>query len=160
MTTLTDAKIEDFIKFEFNGLHGQCRILDVYDGDTCTAGIVLNDKFVQVRLRLKGINSPEIKPKKIIENRDEIIDNAYKAKQKLIELCTNITPNDCKSKKECQEIMIKNKKIVYIKMYEFDVFGRVISELFLDSEYKHCINTMMIEGNFAIKFEKYEKYEK
>ena len=66
---LCNLNIEEFEKFNFNGLVCPCRILNVYDGDTCTAGINWNNKYIQLRLRLKGINSPEIKPSKKLANR-------------------------------------------------------------------------------------------
>lgn len=156
ISELSDLKSEKFSKFDFNGVCCPCRVIDIYDGDTCNVGIKWDDKYIQLRLRLKGINTAEIKPKKNIENRDRVIEDAYFAKKKLIEFCTDICPKDCKSKKECVEIMEKNKKILYVKMYHFDVFGRVVSELYLDSEYKQCVNTKMVDEGYAIKFDKYE----
>ena len=153
---LVDLKLEDFKKFDFNGTCCPCKIIDIYDGDTCIAGIKWNNQYIQIRLRLKGINSAEMKPPKNIENRDSIIENAYLAKKKLIEYCTEESPENCKSKKECEEIMKKNKKIIYVKMYHFDTFGRVISELYLDPEYNQSINKLMVDNGYAIKFDKYE----
>lgn len=156
MSDLCNLNIEEFEKFNFNGLVCPCRILNVYDGDTCTAGINWNNKYIQLRLRLKGINSPEIKPSKKLANRDEIIKQAYLAKSKMIEYCTDVIPNNCQSKADCEEIMKKNTKILYVKMYNFDAFNRVVSELYLDQDFKISINKLMIDGGYAVKFTKYK----
>lgn len=156
MTNLVNLKLEDFEKFDFNGICCPCKILHIYDGDTTIIGINWNNRYIKLRLRLKGINSAEIKPKKNIKNRDSIIETAYLAKKKLIEYCTNRCPENCKSKEECEDIMKNNTKILHVKLYHFDNFGRVIGELYLDSEYKDCINTLMVDNGYAMKFSKYK----
>lgn len=156
MTDLCELNLEDFEKFDFNGISCPCRIINIYDGDTCTAGIKWNNRYIRLKLRLKGINSPEIKPSKKLKNRDEIIKNAYLAKHKMIEYCTDISPTNCQCKTECDEIMKKNKKILYVKMYNFDAFNRVVSELYLDQDFKNSVNKLMIEGGYAAQFDKYK----
>jgi hypothetical protein len=155
MVNLIDIEQKDFEKFDFNGICCPCKIINIYDGDTCTGGIEWNNKYIQLRFRLKGINSAEIRPPKNAINRDKIIENAYLAKKKLFEYCTDKIPDNCRLKKECDKITKVNKKIIYVKMYNFDAFGRVVSELYLDPEYKYSINELMVDSGNAVKFNKY-----
>jgi endonuclease YncB( thermonuclease family) len=64
------------------------KIVDVYDGDTCTIVIKNNKELQKYKVRMLGYDSPEIKPKKIIDNREKIIKKAKDAKNALI------TPTD------------------------------------------------------------------
>ena len=41
-------------------------------------------------------------------------------------------------------------------MYNFDAFNRVVSELYLDQDFKISINKLMIDGGYAVKFTKYK----
>ena len=156
MVDLVDLKLEDFQKYTFSGICCPCRIIDIYDGDTCDIGIKLDNRYIQIRLRLKDINCAELKPKHDIRDRDHVIEKAYLAKTKLIEYCTStsipISPENCKSRLECHEIMEKNRKILYTKLYDFDSFGRVIAELFLDHEYKQSVNQLMIDNGYAVRY--------
>jgi endonuclease YncB( thermonuclease family) len=43
----------------------QAKITNVYDADTCRAVFYLDNKLVKYTVRLKGIDTPEIRPKKV-----------------------------------------------------------------------------------------------
>ena len=45
-------------------------VVDVYDGDTCTCIVDLGFKtFIKVKIRLSGIDTPEIRTKDLIEKK-------------------------------------------------------------------------------------------
>ena len=62
------------------------KVVDCYDADTCRINIILNNKLVKFNCRLYGIDTPEMRPLKSIENRDEIIKKAHTAKNYLLSL--------------------------------------------------------------------------
>ena len=57
------------------------KVVDVYDGDTITVVLYNKGDFEKHKLRLNGIDTPELKPKKDIENREDEIEKAKDAKE-------------------------------------------------------------------------------
>ena len=53
-----------------------CKVVDVYDGDTVTITILNNCAIQKYKLRMYGYDSPEMKPKKTLENRELEIEKA------------------------------------------------------------------------------------
>ena len=152
---LSSIPKSDFIKFNLDGVVTECKVLDVYDGDTVTVGFIINNVPLTQRLRLRWINTEEIKQKnnKSDDVKNELIKNALNAKYRLVELLTGIYPD---SNKDCKEIIKNNKKTCYVKFYKNDSFGRSISEIYLDKQLKKCVNIMMIKENHSKLFLKYE----
>lgn len=120
--------------YTLNGIQTKCKIVDVYDGDTCTAIMYINKEFRKYKIRMFGYDSPEIKPRKNIKNRNKIISDAKDAKSALISKVSN---ND--------DIKL-NTKLITIKCYKYDKYGRVLAELFNNKE---NINNYMINNNFG-----------
>ena len=103
----------------------RCKVVDVYDGDTVT--IVLYNKFgyEKHKLRMFGYDSPEMKPRLNIANRDNEIKKAKQAKQYL----SNIVLN----------------KIVIFESMGYDKYGRLLGKLFVKQDE---INALMVrEGH-------------
>ena len=80
-----------------------------------------------------GYDSPEMKPKLDLENREEEIRKAHEAKNYLISL-------------------IGEKKIVWIKFMKFDKYGRALANLYkintgccISKDLNKSINDIMIE---------------
>ena len=90
-----------------------CKVVDVYDGDTCT--IVLHNKgeYEKHKLRMFGYDSPEIRPKKDIADRDEVIRNAHLAKDALKKLVMD--------------------KICIFESMGYDKYGRLLGVLNIDN---------------------------
>ena len=70
--------------FSLKGNKYPCRIVSVYDGDTCTALFKMNKNYVKFKIRMLGYDSPEMKPRLNVENREQIKREAEAAKQALI----------------------------------------------------------------------------
>ena len=104
----------------------RCKVVDVYDGDTVT--IVLFNKlgFEKHKLRMYGYDSPEMKPKRDLPNRDDEIQKAKEAKQYLSDLVLN--------------------KIVKFESMGYDKYGRLLGKLYI---LNYCseqeINQLMID---------------
>ena len=109
------------------------RIVDVYDGDTCTALFEYNGEVMKYKCRAMGYDCAEMKPKKDDPNRDQEKALAQKAKARFIEL------------------MGGADAIVQMKCLEFDKYGRILAYLYPiadDVAHDESINAKMIrEGH-------------
>ena len=76
-------------QYGFAGNDFIAKVVHVYDGDTCTAIVKLNGKFQQIKIRMFGYDSPELKPPLKLANRDQIIEKANAAKEALSKLVSN-----------------------------------------------------------------------
>ena len=104
----------------------RCKVVDVYDGDTVT--IILYNKFgyEKHKLRMFGYDSPEMKPRLNITNRDDEIKKAKEAKEYL----SNIVLN----------------KIVTFESMGYDKYGRLLGKLYLPKLFDRIeINELMIK---------------
>lgn len=118
--------------FSFEGLADYVEVLNILDGDTISVIIPITLEFgngknekkglYRLNIRLLGIDTPELKNKS---------DLAFKAKDRLISLI-----NEC------------NKKI-YIKIHNYDKYGRILGEIFKDSSCDISFNQILINEGLA-----------
>lgn len=121
---LESCTIENTPELTFKGDTKKCKILSVYDGDTCTITFNFNDKYYKWKCRLYGINSPEIRTlDKTEKNR------GYEARDYL------------KSRID--------GKIVTITFHGFEKYGRLLGTIYLDGI---NINQEMIEKKYAVSY--------
>lgn len=82
----------------------------------------MNDELVKYTLRLKGVDSPEIRPPSKDKYRHFQISAAKQSRNRLIQLCTDCDLNIHSelSKSKIQKLINENKKIIEIKCEEFD----------------------------------------
>ena len=57
-----------------------CKVVNVYDGDTCKVVFRLNNQIHRWNIRMDGYDTPEMRPSKSKPNRDEEIKAAKAAK--------------------------------------------------------------------------------
>jgi len=126
LNSLTEAP-----EFNFNGLRKKAKIISVYDADTCDAIMCIDEKPYKFKIRINGIDTPEIKPLKTMENRELHVECGLKCREYL------------KSK-------ILNK-IVEIQCYDFDKYGRVLGDIYI-SKLKTVTNDL-INKKYAKKYE-------
>lgn len=129
----------------FCGLEGYYQCIDVYDGDTitilmplkmcvfdCSNKPLTDDKikYYQVKIRVYGIDTYELRPRKNIENREEHKRKGYEARDLLREMILN--------------------KIVFVKFSDnLDKYSRVIAEIFYDGK---NISKILIENNLGKEY--------
>lgn len=106
-----------------------CKVVDVYDGDTVTITFLNNCSIQKHKLRMYGYDSPEMKPRKNIDNRDSIINNAKNAKHFIENLILN--------------------QICIFESYGFDKYGRLLGILYLNNL---NINELMIENGHGYPY--------
>ena len=69
--------------FSLEGTYCKCKVVNVYDGDTCKVVFPLHDKMYRWNVRLTGYDTPEMRPSRSKENRDEEIKAAKIARDYL-----------------------------------------------------------------------------
>ena len=141
----------DIDLFSLDGRTFDAKVVDVYDGDTCSVVISLFDTFTKFRVRCAGYDSPEMKPLKSEENREITILNACKARNYFAFRTTNceIDLNIAYSKKDMKSILETNTKVIKIKCEGWDKYGRLLGHFYVDGKY---INEEMIQKNFGYRY--------
>ena len=76
--------------FNLNGHRTFGKVVDVYDGDTCTIVLKWEGKYRKFKCRCYGYDSPEMKPRLNVENREEIISKAKLARDRFKQLTKDI----------------------------------------------------------------------
>jgi len=113
----------------------RCKVVDVYDGDTVTIILINKFGFEKHKLRMYGYDSPEIKPKHDIPNREAEISKAKAAKQFLSDLVLN--------------------KITIFESMGYDKYGRLLGKLYLKEsclKSKMEINQYMIDNHHGYTY--------
>ena len=154
MNELLNCLDKDISTFSLSGRDIQAKITNVYDADTCRAVFYLGEKLVKYTIRLKGIDTPEIRPKKTVEFRDEQIKAAKKSRNRFIQLCTDqsIEINKEYKKKEIQSLIDNNKKLIILKCHEFDKYGRLLATIH-DDVNSPSLNQILIDEQYAYKYD-------
>ena len=146
---------EEIKKFDLNGVKGNFYVESVYDGDTITILLPINMHIYnmcsseqidtssdsnssnitylhKVRLRLLGIDTPEMKPSKDLPNRQVHIEKAKAAKEFLSGLVLN--------------------KVIRVEFLSNDKYGRPLCKIYSDSD-TQSINDLMVSKGFAKKYD-------
>jgi endonuclease YncB( thermonuclease family) len=128
------------------------KAVDVYDGDTLNLTFHLYDHLVQFRVRTLGYDSPEMKPSKEIKNRENEIAGAIRARNRLINLVSDIPTSGQQryTKKEIQDLLATSKKLIIAQFYKFDKYGRPLAKLYTKDH--ACINQMMIDEGHGYEY--------
>lgn len=120
--------------FTMNGTERWCKVIQVYDGDT--VNIVFVEKSGELRhhkLRLFGIDSPELKPSKNLENRDVVISKAQMARDFLCALILD--------------------RIVYVRFKNEEKFGRMMGDIFLSENPSDVsVNRLLVDSGHAVEY--------
>jgi len=111
----------------FDGKILAARVIDIYDGDTCSCLILENDKTPYIiHIRLNGIDTCEMTSK---TNREL----AYKARYRLYQLVSN-TNNENEdiyiSRKQMKEKLSSEFCLVMLSCSKFDKYGRLLANIY------------------------------
>jgi len=122
-------------KFSLNGLTKLCKVVSIYDGDSCRVVFHHNGIINKWNIRMNGYDSPEMRPSKSLPNRDEIKAKAKESKNFLKSLIAH-TP----------------EQLVYLKCGSFDKYGRLLGEIYLNSEDTESVNQMMVSNGYGYEY--------
>jgi endonuclease YncB( thermonuclease family) len=143
--------------FSLNELYLECRVVDIYDGDTCTCVLPLFDNYYKFTIRLADIDTCEMKSKS--DNKDL----ANKARKYLFELITKNNKIDLHiSRKDMRALLNENVYLIRILCGKFDKYGRLLGHLFKSDELdvptivdieNKSFNYKLINEHLAYKYE-------
>lgn len=122
----------------------KARVYDVYDGDSCSVIFDAGGYLYKTKIRIIGIDCPEMNPKSKDPN--------YTLELKELEKAAAI---------KCRDFVrscILND-LVTIKMHEHDKYGgRVLAEIFIEHNYGIVsLSDVMVSGGYARKYQGEEK---
>ena len=122
-------------KFTLDGCSKLCKVVDVYDGDTCRVVFNHNGHINKWNIRMNGYDSPEMRPSKSLPNRDEIKAKAKESKEYLKSLISN-----------------SDEQLVYLKCGGFDKYGRLLGEIYVNQDDTESVNNIMIKDGYAYEY--------
>ena len=125
----------DIPQFSLAGLHTLVKIVDVYDGDTFRACFFMSDDAstaVKFSCRAQGYDSPEIRPRRNIPDRDAVIAAARAARDHFKKL-----------------VRFDSDTLVEATFGKFDKYGRPLVTLYLDGV---NINDSMVESGHGYEY--------
>ena len=111
--------------FNFKDISTKAKVLKVYDGDTIWVAMYYQKNPIKIKVRLNGIDTPEIRTKNLEEKEKGLLAKEY---------FKNLIGN----------------KIVTLKCGNFDKYGRLLGDIYY---LKQHVNNIMIEKGYAIKYD-------
>jgi micrococcal nuclease len=116
---------DDAVEFSFEDQVKDAKVLSVYDGDTVTLAFPLGDTMYKWNCRLSGVDTPELRT----SNKKEK-EFGYQVRDLLREKILG--------------------KVLKVKCGEFDKYGRLLGELFVDGE---SVNQWLISNGYAFAYD-------
>ena len=142
-TRLENIKNDEISLYSLKGITTEGKVVSIYDGDTCTIVLTIElerscfslwrrSVFQKFKCRLAGLDTPEMKPALKNTDRASEIHAAHKSRNRLMQMITNCRFDHATelSKKECQDLVDQNTKIITVECQEFDKYGRLLVKLF------------------------------
>jgi endonuclease YncB( thermonuclease family) len=142
--------------FSLNGVETYGRLVDIYDGDTVKIILPIINNYYKFDIRLKGIDTCEIKSHNI-ENKNK----GLKARKRICQLVEQLwgnyasNPYDFETKKSIQNYLKEVVCIVFIKCYEFDKYGRLLADVYINYNdiNSKSISEILLNENLAYKYD-------
>lgn len=147
----TNSKINKYTydtttPFSFNNKNFEVRVIDIYDGDTCTVVFKIMKEYYSFKIRLANIDTSELK-----SQNEQTKQLAYKARARLFELITGFRLVDINiSRKEMRNIL--NEKVYKIKLVcgNFEKYGRILGTLYsITNKNSQSFNNILVEEKLA-----------
>lgn len=128
-----------------NGINTYAKVVNIIDGDTVVLIIPFLNRYFKFNCRLNNIDTCEIH-----SSNEKLKILGTKAKYRLLELVSKkkLTLDDNISKKDIQYIFSNECFIVYVKCYDFDKYGRLLLDLYLEKDEK-SVSDILLEEKLA-----------
>ena len=113
--------------FGFAGQTKQAKVMSVYDGDSVTIATLVDNVPYLFKCRITGIDTPELKPSRSIENREKHVEAGFRARNRVAQLVTNcaVELDDMNRKLDTES----NTRLVDVTCGEFDKYGRLLIDI-------------------------------
>jgi SNF2 family DNA or RNA helicase len=120
-----------------------------------TFWLIIKNILYKFDCRLLGLDTPEMKPSLTKINRELEISNAYKSRNRLIQLSTTCTIDidSTMKKQDCKKMLDSNTKIITVLCHEFDKYGRLLVSLYNNENDVISYNDILISEGFAKKYD-------
>jgi endonuclease YncB( thermonuclease family) len=135
----------------FTNINTTVRVVDIYDGDTCTVVIKYNDEYFKHSVRLCGIDTCEMKSKDTVNKT-----NAMLARNRLYELVTNSkleTKKTNYTRNEIRKLLNSNVYLCYIKIKSLDKYGRFLANMYSDDKSVESFSDTMLKEKLAYSYD-------
>lgn len=119
-------------KLELKNTEGYAKIIDIYDADTLTCILFFRNIPNIVKIRLDGIDAPEMRPKS-----SDDIENVQEKALAII------------GKFALTKIITECDNIIYIKTKGGEKYGRTLADIFTDKDSTLSINKILINLKLA-----------
>jgi endonuclease YncB( thermonuclease family) len=128
------------------GVNTWAKVLSVYDGDTMTVALPVQDSVFKFQLRINGIDTPEMKgPHKT---------QAYAARNRMLQLCgLAIALEDMSSSKQVQNMLETNPAYVWLECGSPDKYGRTLADVYASPAKQELFSTIMIKEGHAYAYD-------
>jgi len=141
MDRLKELSFDNTSEFTFKGKSFFSKVLDIYDGDTITITVKIDGEYHRMNCRLSRIDTPELRSSDEDEKKAGLL-----AKRHLFFLLTKQKIESDVKREDLRKRLAEINAIVKINCLEFDKYGRLLVEIWVDSM---NINDKMIEDGFA-----------
>ena len=110
--------------FGFDGQTKQAKVMSVYDGDSVTIATLVDNVPYLFKCRITGIDTPEMKPSRSIENREKHVEAGFRARNRVAQLVTDcdVDLDDMQRKLDIES----NTRLVEVRCGKFDKYGRLL----------------------------------
>lgn len=140
---LLQSSVENAPLFSLNGLKIKAKVIDIYDGDTITVAININNDIKSFKCRLYGIDTPELKG-----HQSEY---GIRGRNKLIEWITNgktvLNCNNIYTRDNIKNICKENKELITIECGPFEKYGRLLVTIYTKDGTN--LNQQLLNHGFA-----------
>jgi endonuclease YncB( thermonuclease family) len=142
-------------KFTLDGMSMWGKVVHLYDGDTVHIVFIINNTYSKFICRIAHIDTPEMAPKNITDmnEKNKEKEAAIKSRNYLFEQVTDMKITSTVTKKDLDILCEKSQKLIWVKCFEFDKYGRLLVELYHNDKSTKSINMDMIDNNFALPYE-------
>ena len=132
--------------FSLKGTNTDTRVVNVIDGDTLVLIIPIFGGYHKFYTRLNGINTCEVH-----SNNEQVKELGFKAKYRVIEL---ISKKELKNivgitKKQIIELFDNKVYTVYIECLDFDKYGRLLANVFINNK---NLSEILIEEKLGYEY--------
>jgi len=118
----------DIAYFSFAGVKTMAKVVNIYDGDTCSIVFKHKGHWIKYRTRGLGYDTSELHPRKNIDFREIEVANAQRQKAAF------------------QDLLHYNNGIIDVELKGFDKYGRILA-VYFGKDKSTSINDIMISSH-------------
>ncbi len=113
------------------------RLIDIIDGDTIVCVVPVLERFFKFNVRLNGIDTCEMKSHNLLERNKAIAARDYVVKSVF---------NEVLERKDLQSRLKQDPKLINLHCYDFDKYGRLLADVFIDGK---SLSNELINANLG-----------